>query len=99
MHEDEIVEVGIDDQERLYVRPRATCFDFIYREAMEIHWDAERKVLFAPKPREWTYLQWFNQIIAAAAGGEHRTRLRLTPTTAWSKVPETLRSAVSKAGG
>lgn len=35
MHEDEIVEVGLNQEERLYVRFKRT--DFIYREAIGVH--------------------------------------------------------------
>jgi hypothetical protein len=94
MKEEAIVEVGIDADERLYLRPSNTSFDYIYRAGMEVNWDAEQKRLFSPKPREWTYLQWFNQITAAAAG-EHGVRLRLTPATVWSNVPDQLKAMIA----
>lgn len=67
MQDETIAEVGVDEEGRPYVRPSAMSFDYIYRAAMEVHWDAVEGRLFSPKPREWTYTQWFAQIVAAAA--------------------------------
>ena len=92
MDVDTIAEVGIDGDMRLFVRPATARFPYIYREAMEVHWDAARSRLHSPKPREWTYLRWFQQIVAAAA--EQSTDLRLAPSTAWTNVPEDLRAEI-----
>jgi hypothetical protein len=93
MSEDSIAEVGIDDEGQLYVRPSSMSFEHIWRAAMEVHWDPSRRRLFGPKPRRWTYVDWFNQIVAAAAD-EYGTRLRLTSETAWSNVPDPLRAEI-----
>ena len=78
MAQDDIAEVGIDVVGRLYVRPISTFFDYIYRAAMEVSWDAATRRLLSPKPREWTYLDWFKQTVAAAAD-EYGTVLRVHP--------------------
>jgi len=39
MVEDEIAEVGIDHDGRLYVRPTGHSFPYIYRAAKEVSWD------------------------------------------------------------
>jgi hypothetical protein len=93
MREDSIAVVGIDEQERLYVQPSSMSFDHIYRAAMEVNWDASQRRLFSPRPRQWTHLQWFKQIVAAAAE-EYGTRLRLTPDTIWSNVPAPLQAEI-----
>lgn len=93
MAQETIAEVGIDEVGRLYVRPTSTSFDFFYRAAMEVNWDAATRRLFSPKPREWTYLDWFKQIIAAAAD-EYGTALRVTPDTAWTNIPAGLRAEI-----
>jgi hypothetical protein len=84
MTTDSIAEVGIDEQERLYVRPSTATFPYIYREAVEVHWDPNRHYVHSPKPREWTYLQWFQHIIDAAA--LQSCELRLTPSTIWINI-------------
>ena len=93
MRTDTIAEVGIDDNERLYVRPSTASFDYIYRAAMEVSWDTSCRQLFSPKPREWTYVMWFVQILAAAKG-EYGTQLDLTPDTVWTNIPESIKSEI-----
>jgi hypothetical protein len=66
MEYDEVVEIGIDSEERLYLVPKTKEFPFIYREAKEVSWGAERKCLYSPKPKEWSYIRWYNQIVLAA---------------------------------
>jgi len=89
MTEDTIAEVGIDQEQRLFVRPTSEAFPQIYRAAMGIDWDQEEEYLFAPAPKDWTYVNWFNQIIWAAAD-EYGVWLRLTPDTVWSGVSDEL---------
>jgi hypothetical protein len=48
---------------------------------MEVHWDAERRCLYSPKPREWTYARWFEQIRNAAR--EQSVDLKLVQATEW----------------
>lgn len=90
MKADPITEIGIDAQERLYVRPATAMFPQIYREAREVHWDAAARVLHSPKPRDWSYAQWFRQIIETAdAYGEP---LCLSPTTVWVNIPDEMKT-------
>jgi hypothetical protein len=96
--EDEIVEIGIDSEERLYVRPRNETFEYIWRAAMEINWDPVRGVLYGSKPRPpehlgLSYAGWFRQVLMAAEG-ECGVRLKLTAQTVWSGVPDALRSEI-----
>ncbi|HTN93879.1 MAG TPA: hypothetical protein VMJ33_04795 [Gallionella sp.] len=39
MERDAISEIGMDDEGRLYVAPETKTFPYIYREAMEVHWN------------------------------------------------------------
>src|SRR4051812_45591496 len=94
MTTDSIAEVGIDEQERLYIRPDTATFPFIYREAVEVHWEPNRHHLHSPKPREWTYLQCFQHIISAAALQSYE--LRITPSTAWNNSPAELSAEIRR---
>lgn len=94
MHSDDIAEIGINHLDQLFVKPKTAIFPYVYREAMEVHWDANAMVLYSPKPREWSYLQWFQQIIAAAK--EQGTSLIITTSTQWSNVPKALRQEIEK---
>lgn len=93
MTTDEIVEVKIDGDGKLLVRPQTCAFPYIYRAAMEVGWNPDNRTLFSPKPREWSYLRWFQQIVSAVAG-EYDVRLVITPQTAWSDVPDALRAEI-----
>jgi len=101
--EDEILEVGIDQGGKLYVRPRNETFDafsYVWRAGMEVNWDPVRGVLYGSKPRApehlgLSYPGWFRQILAAAEG-ECGVRLRLTAQTTWSDIPDALRSEIEK---
>jgi hypothetical protein len=90
---DEILEVRIDADGKLLVRPQVHTFPHIYRAAMQVGWDPDNRTLFSPKPREWSYLQWFRQIVAAASD-EYGVRLVIAPQTAWFNVPDTLRAEI-----
>jgi hypothetical protein len=93
MVEDQIVEVGIDQDGKLYVRPKGRTFPYIYRAGMQVGWDPVRGVLFAPRAGEWSYLDWFRQILAATAG-EYGVRLKIGAATTWCDVPDFLRSQI-----
>ena len=93
MTEEEIERVEIDLDGKLCVKPASQDFAYIYRAAMEVHWDPVRRCLFSPKPQEWSYPMWFRQIVAAAAD-EYRVRLKITTGTAWVNIPETTRSEI-----
>jgi len=92
MPADAILEIGIDEQERLYVRPATRTYTMIYREAVEVNWDAKRRVLFSPKPREWTYLKWFSHIISTA--DPCASDLTITSETQWHNISEDLRISI-----
>lgn len=89
MTQEQIAEVRIDEEGRLCVVTTSASFPYIYREAMEVHWNDDGRFLYSPKPREWSYARWFQQILAAAR--EQDSALRLTSTTKWSRVPESVR--------
>ncbi len=92
---DNIIEIGIDDQERLYVRPEKQTFEYIYRAAAEVGWDNKTRLLFSPKPREWNYLMWYRHIIAIAKE-EYGCVLKLTDKTKWTNISDELKQQIEK---
>ncbi|WP_143074970.1 hypothetical protein [Sphingobium sp. AP50] len=88
---EEIEEVGIDAEGRIYICPTQTSFDHIYRAAMEVYWDKSKRRLHSPIPRKLSVDQWFSQILAAAVD-EYGIQLKLQPSTLWVNVPEEVRS-------
>lgn len=88
MERDPISEIGIDDLDRLYVVPKTKKFPYIYREAMEIHWDENGRFLFAPAPPRSQLaapVWWFQRILAAAR--EQGCELCFTEATRWHNMP------------
>ncbi len=99
MRKDLIAEVGIDQTGRFYIMPSSVKFPYIYREAMEVHWDAKENFLHSPAALralswEWTYLDWFKQITNAAE--EQGYSLRISKATKWANVPEPLKEQILK---
>lgn len=92
---DQISEIGIDIEERLYIKPSIARFDLIYRTATEVHWDASGLFLFSPKPREWTYLDWYKHIVDVV-NSELCYKLVLTDETIWTNIPKELKQEIIK---
>ena len=97
MDSDAIAEITIDSAGRLCVTPGSAEFPLIYRAAMEVHWDQKGRFLYSPRPREWSYPQWFHQIVAAARG-EYGCALSITPQTRWNNIDANLKEAILAAG-
>jgi hypothetical protein len=93
---DSIAEITIDGDGRLCVRPATVVLPYIWREAMQVQWDDQKGCLYSPKPREWSYADWYRQILAAAR--EQGCDLRITSDTVWTDVPEGVREAILTAG-
>jgi hypothetical protein len=92
MDTDIIKNIGIDEEGKLYVSPQSKSFPMIYREAVEVHWNTEKSYLYSPKPRKWSYITWFQQIVSAAQMQD--VNLILTKNTEWYNVPEELKNEI-----
>ena len=90
---DQILEIGIDEHERLYIKPSTARFDLIYRTATEVHWDGKSLFLFSPKPREWTYLDWYKHIINVV-NNECSYKLIFSKKTIWTNIPDYLKHEI-----
>lgn len=85
-----IKEIKIASNGRLQVVPSKHDFSQIYRSAMEIHWDNAAHCLYAPeKMKDWSYLDWFKQILKAV-NSEYGYVLSIDKETKWSNVPNEL---------
>ena len=93
MESDQIAKVLIDAEGRLCITPSTESFPLIYRSAMEVHWDAPGKFLYSPMPREWSYSQWFTQIIGAVRD-EYGFLLLITPQTDWGNIPADVKTEI-----
>jgi hypothetical protein len=93
MKNDNIIEIGINNNEGLYIKPASATFPFMYREAIEVHWDEKENCIYGPKPRKWSYLDWYNQIVSGAKIQE--CNLLITNETKWVNIPEELKQEIS----
>src|SRR6187401_2337029 len=96
MHTDLIAEISIDSDRRLRVRPLTQDFQYVYRAGMEVGWDNDGRFLYSPPPREWSNVQWFQQIVAAAKD-EYGCTLVVSDETIWHNVEPSLQSAITAA--
>ena len=92
MDQDGVASIAIDSQGRLCIVPVSATFPYIYREAMEVGWDANGKFLYSPVPRQWSYGRWFQQIIASTK--EQGCELVLSGTTTWENIPDAVRQEI-----
>jgi Integron Cassette Protein Hfx_Cass5 len=92
---DEIIDIAIDEKERLLIKPKNTRFRLIYRTATEVHWDEKLLSLYSPKPREWTYLNWYQHIINVVEV-ECNTKLILTARTKWTNISNELKKTINR---
>jgi len=92
---DDILEIGIDENGRLFIKPEKNKFTLIYRSATEVHWDENKDFLYSPKPREWTYLDWYRHIVSAIEI-EYGCKLIIRPNTKWISIPEDLKQEIKK---
>lgn len=81
-----ISEIGIDFEEKLYIKPESYSFPDIYHEEIEIKWNSELKILHSPKPGEWSYLMIYSQIIKAAKN--QGVQLIIDSNTEWKNISD-----------
>ena len=90
MVRDKISEIMIDAAGQLHVFPVSRTFPYIYRKAIEVHWNPKLQSLYSPPPREWSYARWFKQILAAAR--EQGCELSVGVSTVWHNIPESMKA-------
>lgn len=88
-----ILSIGIDEFERLFIKPKGKSFPYIYRAAMEVSQDENNKVLYSPKPREWTFQKWFIQI-ARAVKEEYGILFEIDQNTSWINIDDITKSEI-----
>ncbi len=93
MKSDEIKEILIDESGRLRIYPSKEKFSMIWRSATEVHWDVEGSFLYSPKPREWSYFDWYKRILGSIKS-EYGYILLLTKNTTWDNIPIYLKEEI-----
>ena len=92
MESDRIIEIGIDSSERLYVKPETKSFPFIYREAMEVHWNEDKLYLYGAKPRQWQYEDWYVRILGATE--QQGCELKLDEECIWFGISAEIKNKI-----
>ena len=64
-------------------------YQYIYREVAEVSWDDNLKAFKSPRPREWSYSDWFNHIITGAQ--DCSINLILNNATTWVNIPNNVK--------
>ena len=95
MRTDTILEIGIDELERLYIKPATEKFTLVYRTATEVSWDNNGYFLFSPKPRRWSYLDWYKHIVDVTKN-ECGCVLQITEKTIWKNITQELKIDICK---
>jgi hypothetical protein len=96
MKEVALSRIEIDGKGWLRLYPVDASYDYIYRSAADVHWDKEGKFLHSEEPREWSYFQCFEHIVASVAS-EYGDQLKITEKTQWHNVPDLTRLDIGKA--
>jgi hypothetical protein len=95
MRYDKITKIEIDDSGRLLITPETEKFTMIYRSAAEVHWDNQMNSLYSPRPREWSYLDWYKHIISLILT-DCNCRLLISESTQWKNIPEELKTDIEE---
>lgn len=97
MRETLIAQVSIDESLRLQITPESPptmSYEQIYRVAMSVRWDQDRRSFYAVAP-DLDYVLSYKQILAAVAS-EYGEQLILTANTVWSNVPNGLKLSIQR---
>ena len=97
MERDTIAALEIDTAGKLHVVPSTHAFPYIYREAMEVHWDPVHRSLYSPTPRDWPYSHWLQQILDAAR--EQGCELQLAADTKWLNIDAGVKADLLQVAG
>jgi len=93
MRTDNIKEIQIDSVGRLLVFPEKEKFSLIWRSAAEVHWDSNGLFLYSPKPREWSYFNWYARIVGTVKS-EYEVILLPTKDTLWVDISDDLKKQI-----
>lgn len=92
---DEIIQVGIDNQKRLFITPKKEKFPLIYRSAAGVNWDSKKGFLHSNVPRDLSYLEWFKHIVSLIKS-ETKIDLKLTKNTKWINISDDLKNKIKQ---
>lgn len=98
MDDIEITNVKILPTNELSVTPVSDSndnFQFIYRAATGVTWNDDEQCFMSPAPKEWSYFDWYKNIIATVFS-EMGINLIITPQTKWEDIPAGLQREIKE---
>lgn len=60
-----IIEIGVNLEDQLYIKPAEGTFEKISEVNNDLNWDSNRGVIYSPNPHAWSQIMWFSQIFKA----------------------------------
>ena len=91
-----IEKVYVDNSQILFVKPKSYSFDKIYRSAMGVNWDENKRCLYQAHPsREWDILRWYKQILLAVKS-EYGITLKICSDTIYENIEPEVQKSIEK---
>jgi len=69
-----------------------TSYQHIYREAAEVKWNSNLKAFTSPRPRDWSYSDWFHHIFKVAKNCN--INLVTNNQTTWVNIPTDVKNEI-----
>jgi len=92
----DITEISILETGELLVKPKENkdnIFQFIYRTATGVNWDEQSQCFKTPKPKEWSYQDWYENIISSVID-EIGIELKITSNTKYYNISNNLKESI-----
>jgi len=92
----EIIRIELHKSGELSVTPINNwnnLFHLIYRTATGVKWNEKSQCFMSPVPREWSYLDWYANIVTSVQS-EIGVNLKVTKKTEWLNVPKELKKEI-----
>ena len=92
----EIAKIEILRSGKLSVTPIVNwknLFQFIYRTATGVTWEEESESFISPIPKEWSYLDWYGNIVASVTS-EMGVNLKIAQRTKWKNISDKLQKEI-----
>ena len=68
-------------------------FQSIYRAASGVAWNEATNSFVTPKPKEWSYIDWYENLVASVVS-EMGINLKIAPNTEWINVPNNVQKKI-----
>ncbi|NVK22561.1 MAG: hypothetical protein HWD86_08585 [Kangiellaceae bacterium] len=89
---EKINKIEILDSGELYlclVSGERASYQHIYRDGREVYWDNDKQGFKSPKPRKWSYFDWYKHICLVVSQSMNLT-LELAKTVEWKNISSEL---------